>query len=110
MAGLGIKGPHVRHDGIRLRKQVLIGLFVLVGVSLFGAGAAEPPKSSSLQGVTMTIRTLQSLLVEAVQELKGDSGQWRCTFADVEIALLTSVAHDRMRITALIGSEAELTN
>jgi hypothetical protein len=45
-----------------------------------------------------------------VQELKGDSGQWRCTFADVEIALLTSVAHDRMRITALIGSEAELTN
>lgn len=58
----------------------------------------------------MTIRTLQTILAEAVHGLKGDNGQWRFTYAYVEMALLTSVPHDRMRIVVPIGSETQLTD
>jgi hypothetical protein len=58
----------------------------------------------------MTIQALQDILAVTVQELKEGDGQWRCSYADIEMALLTSVSHDRMRIVAPIGPEAELTD
>ena len=58
----------------------------------------------------MTLGTLQGILKETVENLKGESGQWRFTYAGVEMALLTSLPHDRMRIVAPIGPEVQLTD
>ncbi|CAE6797705.1 hypothetical protein [Nitrospira defluvii] len=93
-----------------MSRQVLIGLLVLAGVSLLGVGAAEHLKSSITPRDSMTIQALQDILAVTVQELKEGDSQWRFSYADVEMALLTSEPHDRMRIVAPIGPEAELTD
>jgi hypothetical protein len=87
----------------------MIGLLVLAGVSLLGAGPAHPQEHSIQAAPAMTLGTLQGILKETVENLKGENGQWRFTYADVEMALLTNVTHDRMRIVAPIGPEAQLT-
>ena len=87
----------------------MIGLLVLAGVSLLGAGPAHPQEHSLQAAPATTLGTLQGILEETVENLKGESGQWRFTYADVEMALLTNVTHDRMRIVAPIGPEAQLT-
>lgn len=92
-----------------MTRQVMIGLLVLVGVGLLGAGPAHPQERPSQAASTMTLGTLQGNLKETVENLNGDNGQWRFAFGGVEMALLTSLPHDRMRIIAPIGSEAELT-
>jgi len=92
-----------------MRKQVMIGLLVLTGVSLLGAGMVDPSKPGAAPQDLMTIQALQDILSDTVQDLKGGDGHWRFTYADVQMALLTSRPHDRMRIVAPIGPEAELT-
>lgn len=93
-----------------MTRQFTIGLLVLLGAILRGAGPEEQRKSVPTESETMTIRILQALINEVVQDLKGEPGQWRFTYAGVDMALLTSVAHDRMRIVAPVGPEAELTD
>ncbi len=93
-----------------MSRQVMIELLALAGASLLGADPAYPQERPSQAVPAMTVGTLQGILKETVENLKGDSGQWRFTYADVEMALLISVPHDRMRIVAPIGSEAQLTD
>lgn len=93
-----------------MTRPVMIGLLVLAGVSLLGTGPVHPQERPSQEAPTMTLGTLQGILKETVENLKGESGQWRFIYADVEMALLTSVPHDRMRIVAPIRPEAELTD
>lgn len=88
----------------------MIGLLVLAGLSLLGAGPAHSQERPSHAALAMTLRTLQGILKESVEDLKGESGQWRFTYADVEMAPLTSLPHDRMRIVAPIRPEAQLTD
>lgn len=92
-----------------MNKPVMIGLLVLAGVSLLGTGPAHPQEHPLQAAPATTLGTLQGILKETVENLKGESGQWRFTYADVEMALLTNVTHDRMRIVAPIGPEAQLT-
>lgn len=93
-----------------MTRQLTIGLLALAGISLLGAGVVEPPKPDSPQRGGMTIRSLQTILEETVQNLKGNNDQWRFTFAGVEMALLTNVAHDRLRIVSPILPETEVTD
>ena len=93
-----------------MNRPVMVGLLVLAGVGLLGAGPAHPQEHPPQVVPVMTVGTLQGILKEMVENLTGDNGQWRFTFGGVEMALLTSVPHDRMRIVAPIGSEAELTD
>lgn len=93
-----------------MNKPVIIGLLVLAGVSLLGTGPVHPQERPPQVAPVMTVGTLQGILKEMVENLIGDNGQWRFTFGGVEMALLTSVPHDRMRIVAPIRPEAELTD
>ncbi len=93
-----------------MNRQVMIGLLLLAGAMLLGAEAAHPQERPSQTAPAMTLGTLQGILKETVEKLKGDNGQWRFTLAGVEMALLTSAPHDRMRIVAPIGPEAQLTD
>lgn len=89
--------------------QVIIGLLILAGATLLGAGPVEQPKAGPPRLDTLTIQMLQGLLKDVVQDLKGESGQWRFTYGGVDMAMLTSVVHDRMRIIAPIGPDADLS-
>jgi hypothetical protein len=93
-----------------INRKTMIGLLVLAGLSLLGAAPAHPQERPSHAAAAMTLGTLQGILKETVENLKGDNGQWRLTYAEVEMALLTSLPHDRMRIVAPIGPEAQLTD
>ncbi|MDP3092936.1 MAG: hypothetical protein Q8N04_19870 [Nitrospira sp.] len=89
---------------------MIIGLLVLAGVSLLGAGRAFSQERTIQASPAMTMGILQGILNETVGDLRGESGQWRFTYAGVEMALLASLPHDRMRIVAPIGPEAQLTD
>lgn len=93
-----------------MARQIFIGLLILAGATLVGAGAVEQPKAVPPRSQPMTIQMLQGLLKDVVQDLKGESGQWRFTYGEVDMAILTSVAHDRMRIIAPVGPEADVTD
>lgn len=93
-----------------MARQIFIGLLMLTEAVLLGAGPMEQPKAVPPRPDTMTIQILQGLLKEVVQDLKGESGQWRFTYAKVDMAILTSLAHDRMRIIAPVGPEADVTD
>ncbi len=93
-----------------MTRRIIIGLLMLVGATLLGTGPVEQPKAVPHQSETMTLPILQALLNEVVPDLKGESGQWRFTYTGIEMALLTSVSHDRMRIIAPVEPEAELTD
>jgi hypothetical protein len=93
-----------------MARQIFIGLLILAGTTLLGAGPVEQPKAVPPRLDTMTIQILQGLLKEVAQDLKGESGQWRFTYGGIDMAILTSVAHDRMRIIAPVGPEADVTD
>ncbi len=93
-----------------MARQIFIGMLILAGATLLGAGPVEQPKAVPPRSQTMTIQMLHGLLKEVVQDLKGESGQWRFTYGEVDMAILTSVAHDRMRIIAPVGPEADVTD
>jgi len=93
-----------------MTNQMMIGLLVLSGIRVLSAGPAHPQERPSHAPPAMTLANLQGILKETVENLKGESGQWRFTYAGVEMALLTSLPHDRMRIVAPIGPEVQLTD
>ena len=93
-----------------MNRPVIIGLLVLAGLSLLGAGPEHPQEYPLQAAPAMTLATLQGILKETVENLNGDNGQWRFTYSRVEMALLTNLPHDRMRIVAPIGAEAQLTD
>ena len=93
-----------------MARQNLIGLLILAGATLVGAGSVEQPKTVPPRSQTMTIQMLQGLLKEVAQDLKGENGQWRFTYGGVDMVILSSVAHDRMRIIAPVGPEANVTD
>lgn len=92
-----------------MARQIFIGLLILAGTTLLGAGPVEQPKTVPPRSETMTIQMLQGLLKEVAQDLKGESGQWRFTYGGIDMAILTSVTHDRTRIIAPIGPDADLS-
>lgn len=93
-----------------MTNQMRIGLLVLSGIRVLSAGPAHPQERPSHAPPAMTLANLRGILKETVENLKGESGQWRFTYAGVEMALLTSLPHDRMRIVAPIGPEVQLTD
>ncbi|HBR51744.1 MAG TPA: hypothetical protein DEA71_16870 [Nitrospira sp.] len=93
-----------------MTRLIFIGLQILAGATLLCAGPVDQPKTIPPRSETMTIPLLQGLLKDVVQDLKGESGQWRFTYDGIDMAILTSVAHDRMRIIAPVGPEAEVTD
>ncbi len=93
-----------------MKRRLMIGLLVGFSVSLLGANAEEPREQAFTSAPAMTLQALQAILKDVVDDLKGERGQWRFALAGVEMALLTNIPHDRMRIVAPIGQEAELTD
>ena len=93
-----------------MARLIFMGLLILAGAILLGEGPADQPTTVLPRSETMTIPLLQGLLKEVAQDLKGESGQWRFTYGGIDMAILTSVAHDRMRIIAPIGPETDVTD
>jgi hypothetical protein len=54
-----------------MTNQMMIGLLVLAGVSTLSAGPAHPQERPSHAAPAMTLETLQGILKETVEILKG---------------------------------------
>ncbi len=93
-----------------ISRTLIAVLAVAAGTGLVAcATAPRQPACPPQPVVSMNLQRLQQVLHSSAKEVQGGGGQWRFTSHEVQMALLTSVEHDRMRIISPIVKESRLT-